>query len=60
MSEVQGFPVELEQVDDFEFCIATESVRRGIPVGLRVVEGDGRQVFSAAGDNAQPQAAARA
>jgi organic hydroperoxide reductase OsmC/OhrA len=30
-----------------EFCVVTESVRRGIPVGVRVVDAQGVQVFAA-------------
>ena len=29
-----------------EFCVVTESVRNGIPVAVRVVDGAGREVFA--------------
>jgi organic hydroperoxide reductase OsmC/OhrA len=35
----------LQQFEDF--CVVTESVRKGIPVGVRVIDGAGRQVFEA-------------
>ena len=35
----------LAQFEDF--CIVTESVRRGIPVGVRVVDAAGKPVFAA-------------
>jgi organic hydroperoxide reductase OsmC/OhrA len=34
----------LAQFEDF--CVVTESVRRGIPVGVRVVDGGEREVFA--------------
>jgi hypothetical protein len=35
----------LEQFEDF--CVVTESVRHGIPVGVRVVDAQGGEVFNA-------------
>jgi hypothetical protein len=35
----------LAQFEDF--CVVTESVRRGIPVGVRVVDAVGKPVFAA-------------
>ena len=32
-----------------DFCVVTESIRNGIPVGVRVVDAEGHEVF-AAGD----------
>jgi uncharacterized OsmC-like protein len=43
---LQHLPRCLEQFEDF--CIVTESVRRGIPVGVRVVDASGAEVFAAA------------
>ena len=52
--EIKHFDRCLQQFEDF--CVVTESVRSGIPVGVRVVDGAGREVFSAGG----PAEAARA
>lgn len=30
-----------------DFCVVTESIRRGIPVRVRVLDGDGRQIHEA-------------
>jgi organic hydroperoxide reductase OsmC/OhrA len=35
----------LEQFEDF--CVVTGSVRQGIPVGVRVMNGEGREVYAA-------------
>jgi len=45
-SAVQHLQRCLEQFEDF--CVVTESVRHGIPVGVRVVDASGTEVFSAA------------
>jgi len=42
--EVKHFDRCLQQFEDF--CIVTESVRNGIPVGVSVVDGQGSEVFS--------------
>lgn len=34
----------IQQFEDF--CVVTESVRKGIPVGVRVVDAEGREVFA--------------
>jgi hypothetical protein len=54
MTESLAFDLELEQLDGYEFkvkfedfCVVTESVRRGIPVGVRVVDAAGKPVFAA-------------
>jgi len=41
--EIRHFDRCLQQFEDF--CVVTESVRNGIPVGVRVVDGAGREVF---------------
>jgi organic hydroperoxide reductase OsmC/OhrA len=43
--EIKHFDRCLQQFEDF--CIVTESVRKGIPVGVRVVDGQGSEVFAA-------------
>ncbi len=53
--EIKHFERCLAQFEDF--CVVTESVRRGIPVGVRVVDGEGRGVFAGGeprGDEAAP------
>lgn len=35
----------IQQFEDF--CVVTDSIRNGIPVAVRVVDGDGRQVYAA-------------
>jgi len=42
--DVRHFDRCLQQFEDF--CIVTESVRNGIPVGVRVVDGQGSEVFA--------------
>jgi organic hydroperoxide reductase OsmC/OhrA len=42
---IQHFDRCLAQFEDF--CVVTESVRHGIPVGVRVVDVNGAQVFAA-------------
>jgi organic hydroperoxide reductase OsmC/OhrA len=42
--DIKHFDRCLQQFEDF--CIVTESVRNGIPVGGRVVDGQGSEVFS--------------
>lgn len=29
-----------------DFCVVTEGVRHGIPVGVRVIDGEGQEVFA--------------
>lgn len=41
-----------------DFCVVTESIRRGIPVRVRVLDGDGRQVHEAGAEQAQTADAA--
>lgn len=48
---IEHFDRCLQQFEDF--CVVTESVRHGIPVGVRVVDGRGREVFSAGERRAQ-------
>jgi organic hydroperoxide reductase OsmC/OhrA len=48
---LQHFDRCLQQFEDF--CVVTESVRHGIPVGVRVVDGSGREVFTAGERRAQ-------
>ena len=43
VGEIKHFDRCLQQFEDF--CVVTESVRNGIPVGVRVVDGAGREVF---------------
>jgi organic hydroperoxide reductase OsmC/OhrA len=54
---IQHFDRCLAQFEDF--CVVTESVRHGIPVGVRVVDGAGNEVF-AGGQRAPAEGAARA
>jgi organic hydroperoxide reductase OsmC/OhrA len=49
--EIKHFDRCMQQFEDF--CVVTESVRNGIPVGVRVVDGAGREVFSASGAPAE-------
>jgi organic hydroperoxide reductase OsmC/OhrA len=41
--EIQHSDRCLQQFEDF--CVVTESVRKGIPVGVRVIDGAGRTLF---------------
>jgi organic hydroperoxide reductase OsmC/OhrA len=43
--DVQHMQRCLAQFEDF--CVVTESVRRGIPVGVRVVDASGTEIFAA-------------
>ncbi len=42
--DIKHFDRCLQPFEDF--CVVTESVRNGIPVGVRVVDGQGSEVFS--------------
>jgi organic hydroperoxide reductase OsmC/OhrA len=44
---IKHFDRCIQQFEDF--CVVTESVRSGIPVGVRVLDGAGNEVFSAGG-----------
>lgn len=44
VDKLQHFDHCLQQFEDF--CVVTESVRHGIPVNVRIVDNDGREVFS--------------
>jgi organic hydroperoxide reductase OsmC/OhrA len=44
-ADVQHLQRCLAQFEDF--CVVTESVRQGIPVGVRVIDGSGAQLFTA-------------
>jgi organic hydroperoxide reductase OsmC/OhrA len=44
VGDIKHFDRCLQQFEDF--CVVTESVRKGIPVGVRVVDAAGREVFS--------------
>ena len=46
IGDIKHFDRCLAQFEDF--CVVTESVRNGIPVGVRVVDAEGREVFSGA------------
>lgn len=41
---IRHFDRCLTQFEDF--CVVTESVRKGIPVGVRVLDGEGRELFA--------------
>jgi hypothetical protein len=45
--DIAHFDRCLAQFEDF--CVVTESVRHGIPVGVRVVDAGGTEVFAADG-----------
>lgn len=55
VAEIKHFERCTQQFEDF--CVVTESVRNGIPVGVRVVDGDGRAVYAAAETPAAGQVA---
>jgi organic hydroperoxide reductase OsmC/OhrA len=42
--EIKHFDRCLQQFEDF--CVVTESVRNGVPVGVRVVDGTDRELFA--------------
>jgi organic hydroperoxide reductase OsmC/OhrA len=44
VADIKHFDRCAQQFEDF--CVVTESVRHGIPVGVRVVDRDGREVFT--------------
>ena len=44
-ADIKHFDRCLQQFEDF--CLVTESVRSGIPVGVRVLDGEGREIFGA-------------
>lgn len=46
VGDIKHFDRCMQQFEDF--CVVTESVRKGIPVGVRVVDAEGREVFSGA------------
>ena len=50
-AEIGHFERCLQQFEDF--CIVTESIRHGIPVGVRVVDGSGREVFASSAAKSQ-------
>jgi organic hydroperoxide reductase OsmC/OhrA len=52
---IKHFDRCLAQFEDF--CVVTESVRNGIPVAVRVLDGDGRELFSQAAARAEPVSA---
>jgi organic hydroperoxide reductase OsmC/OhrA len=43
-ADIQYFDRCLAQFEDF--CVVTESVRKGIPVGVRIVDASGAEVFA--------------
>lgn len=52
---IQHFDRCLAQFEDF--CVVTESVRHGIPVGVRVVDAAGHEVFAGGAPASAPPAA---
>lgn len=54
VDDIKHFDRCIQQFEDF--CVVTESVRNGIPVGVRVVDAADREVYAAA----DPPAAGRA
>jgi organic hydroperoxide reductase OsmC/OhrA len=55
-ADIGHFDRCLAQFEDF--CIVTESVRQGIPVAVRVVDGRGSEVFAGGASRAEVNAAA--
>jgi hypothetical protein len=43
-SDIKHFDRCMRQFEDF--CVVTESVRKGIPVGVRVVDVEGRELYA--------------
>jgi len=52
VGDIKHFDRCLKQFEDF--CIVTESVRKGFPVGVRVIDGEGRELL---GTESAPESA---